>query len=70
MCIRDRDKRIATEYVNLTKQWLAANNIAANVEFSWGACEMKVPHLADVVVVNTLSLIHILQLQAIVNVLL
>ncbi len=48
-----QDKRIATEYVNLTKQWLAANNIAANVEFSWGACEMKVPHLADVVVVNT-----------------
>jgi len=46
-------KRISTEYVNLTKQWLAKNGVSAQVEFSWGACEVKVPHLADAIVVNT-----------------
>lgn len=46
-------KRISTEYVNLTKQWLAKNGVTAHVEFSWGACEVKVPYLADAIVVNT-----------------
>ncbi|MHB1457897.1 MAG: ATP phosphoribosyltransferase [Armatimonadota bacterium] len=46
-------KRISTEYVNLTKRWLESNGVTAQVEFSWGACEMKVPHLADAIVVNT-----------------
>lgn len=46
-------KRISTEYVNLTKRWLESNGVTANVEFSWGACEMKVPHLADAIIVNT-----------------
>jgi ATP phosphoribosyltransferase len=46
-------KRISTEYVNLTKRWLEKNGVTANVEFSWGACEMKVPHLADAIIVNT-----------------
>lgn len=46
-------KRIATEYVELTKMWLASYEVDAQVEFSWGACEMKVPALADAVVVNT-----------------
>lgn len=46
-------KRIATEYMNLTKRWLEQNGVTANVEFSWGACEMKVPQLADAIVVNT-----------------
>lgn len=46
-------KRIATEYVDLTKMWLATHEVDAQVEFSWGACEMKVPNLADAVVVNT-----------------
>lgn len=46
-------KRIATEYMNLTKRWLEQNGVTANVEFSWGACEMKVPELADAIVVNT-----------------
>lgn len=46
-------KRISTEYVRLTERWLARNGVQATVEFSWGACEMKVPHLADAVVVNT-----------------
>jgi ATP phosphoribosyltransferase len=46
-------KRIATEYVNLTKRWLENNGVSAHVEFSWGACEVKVPELADAIVVNT-----------------
>ncbi len=46
-------KRIATEYMNLTTRWLSENGVTANVEFSWGACEMKVPELADAIVVNT-----------------
>jgi ATP phosphoribosyltransferase len=48
-----RGKRISTEYVNLTKRWLENNGVSAHVEFSWGACEVKVPHLADAIVVNT-----------------
>jgi len=46
-------KRISTEYVNLTKKWLERNGVSAQVEFSWGACEVKVPFLADAIVVNT-----------------
>jgi len=39
--------------VNLTKRWLAEHGVSAHVEFSWGACEVKVPYLADAIVVNT-----------------
>lgn len=46
-------KRVSTEYVNLTKRWLESNGVTAHVEFSWGACEMKVPYLADAIIVNT-----------------
>ena len=47
-------KRIATEYVRLTERYLAANGVTdARVEFSWGADEVKVPVLADAIVVNT-----------------
>jgi ATP phosphoribosyltransferase len=47
-------KRIATEYVRLTERYLAAHGITdAHVEFSWGADEVKVPVLADAIVVNT-----------------
>jgi ATP phosphoribosyltransferase len=47
-------KRIATEYVRLTERYLAQHGVKdATVEFSWGACEMKVPVLADAIVVNT-----------------
>ena len=46
-------KRIATEYVRLTERYLARNQVEAVVEFSWGACEVKVPDLADAIVVNT-----------------
>jgi ATP phosphoribosyltransferase len=49
--IRDlRGKRIATEVVNLTRRWLAKHEVEANVEFSWGATEVKPPRLADAIV--------------------
>lgn len=35
-------KRIATELVNVTKDYLAKHNVKADVEFSWGATEVKV----------------------------
>ena len=34
-------KRIATEVVNLTTDWLKGHGVTANVEFSWGATEVK-----------------------------
>jgi len=43
-------KRIATEAVNLTKDYLKMNNVNAIVEFSWGATEVKPPRLADAIV--------------------
>lgn len=43
-------KRIATEAVGLTKRYLAANGIEAEVEFSWGATEVKAPELVDAIV--------------------
>lgn len=48
-----QDLRIATEYVRLTERYLAENDTQAHVEFSWGACEVKVPTLVDAIVVNT-----------------
>ncbi len=35
-------KQIATELVNVTKRFLKKHNIKADVEFSWGATEVKV----------------------------
>ena len=43
-------KRIATEAVNLTKEYLRKNKVTAKVEFSWGATEVKPPQLADAIV--------------------
>ncbi len=43
-------KRIATEVVNLTNRWLASHGVTAQVEFSWGATEVKPPKLADAIV--------------------
>ena len=43
-------KRIATEAVGLTKRYLAANGVTAEVEFSWGATEVKAPELVDAIV--------------------
>jgi ATP phosphoribosyltransferase len=45
-----RGKRIATEAVNLTKQFLKKHKVRADVEFSWGATEVKVPELVDAIV--------------------
>ncbi len=42
-------KRIATELVNVTKKYLADNQVNADVEFSWGATEIKVPDLVDAI---------------------
>ncbi len=43
-------KRIATEAVGLTQQFLKDNGVEAKVEFSWGATEVKAPKLADAIV--------------------
>lgn len=43
-------KRIATEAVELTRSYLAKHGVEANVEFSWGATEVKPPQLADAIV--------------------
>lgn len=43
-------KRIATEIVNITRKWLASHGVTAQVEFSWGATEVKPPKLADAIV--------------------
>ncbi len=43
-------KRIATEAVGLTNSFLARHGVTANVEFSWGATEVKPPKLADAIV--------------------
>jgi ATP phosphoribosyltransferase len=43
-------RRIATEAVGMTKRFLAKHGVKANVEFSWGATEVKPPILADAIV--------------------
>ena len=49
--VRDLEgKIIATELVQTTNRYLAANNVRAKVEFSWGATEVKPPVLADAIV--------------------
>ncbi|MSS70605.1 MAG: ATP phosphoribosyltransferase [Candidatus Latescibacteria bacterium] len=50
-----RGKRIATELVNATKQFLTSKGIEAEVEYSWGSTEAKVriPGLADAIADGT-----------------
>jgi ATP phosphoribosyltransferase len=43
-------KRIATEGVGITRRYLEERGINAEVEFSWGATEVKVPDLVDAIV--------------------
>ena len=43
-------KRIATEVMNLTKRWLKKHGVKAEVEFSWGATEVKARELVDAIV--------------------
>ncbi|MBI4368037.1 MAG: ATP phosphoribosyltransferase [Candidatus Omnitrophica bacterium] len=46
-------KKIATELVNVTKRYLVIKKVKAEVEFSWGATEVKPPRLADAIVEAT-----------------
>ena len=43
-------KRVATEAVGLTKEFFRRRGVSAEVEFSWGATEVKVPDLVDAIV--------------------
>ncbi len=43
-------KRVATELVGFTKKYLKSKGVKAEVDFSWGATEVKPPYLADAIV--------------------
>lgn len=50
-CLQDLNgKTIATELVSSTRRYLEENGVKAEVEFSWGATEVKVPELVDAIV--------------------
>jgi len=44
---------VATELVKVTEAWFARQGVGVNVEFSWGATEVKPPMLADAIVEAT-----------------
>lgn len=46
-------KRIATELVSATRRYLARHGVSAEVEYSWGATEIKAPQLVDAIVEGT-----------------
>ena len=46
-------KRVATELVHVTKRYFEEHGVNVNVEFSWGATEVKVPELVDAIVEGT-----------------
>lgn len=49
-CVQDlQGKKIATELVNVTKNFLHSHHVQATVEFSWGATEVKPPELVDAI---------------------
>ncbi|MBL8068669.1 MAG: ATP phosphoribosyltransferase [Armatimonadetes bacterium] len=48
-----KGKTVATEYMRLTQRFFAERGVDVRVEFSWGACEVKVPDLVEAIVVNT-----------------
>ena len=43
-------KIVATELVNVTRNYFASRGVQVRVEFSWGATEIKPPMLADAIV--------------------
>lgn len=43
-------KRVSTELVKVTKKFFKDRGVKCDVEFSWGATEVKVPDLADAIV--------------------
>jgi ATP phosphoribosyltransferase len=45
-----KGKRIATELVNTTKSYFKKLKVPVDIEFSWGATEMKPPRLVDAIV--------------------
>ena len=45
-----KGKRISTEALGIVNRYLKANGVKANVEFSWGATEVKAPELVDAIV--------------------
>ena len=45
-----KGRRIATEAVGIVNRYLKANGVKADVEFSWGATEVKAPELVDAIV--------------------
>ncbi|MDE3155869.1 MAG: ATP phosphoribosyltransferase [Acidobacteriota bacterium] len=48
-----KGKTIATELVRVTRAWFDQKNVPVDVEFSWGATEVKPPVLADAIVEAT-----------------
>ncbi|MCH2582178.1 MAG: ATP phosphoribosyltransferase [Planctomycetes bacterium] len=49
--VRDLEgKHIASEAVKMTQNYLEKNGVKAEVEFSWGATEVKTPDLVDAIV--------------------
>lgn len=53
-CVQDLEgKRIATELVQATRRYLRGHGVSAEVEFSWGATEVKAPLLVDAIVEGT-----------------
>ncbi len=62
-------KRIATEAVGMTRRFLEQHGVEADMEFSWGATEVKPPILADAIVdvsetgsslrANNLKIMHV-----------
>lgn len=50
-CAKDlQGKRIATEAVGIARRYLEQHGVEAEVEFSWGATEVKAPELVDAIV--------------------
>lgn len=43
-------KRVATEAIAITKRFFEKSGVNAEIEFSWGATEVKVPDLVDAIV--------------------
>lgn len=49
-----KGRKVASEYVRLARRYFDEKGVAdVDVEFSWGADEVKVPGLVDAIVVNT-----------------
>ncbi len=45
-----RGKRVATELVNVTRRYFEQREVEVEIQFSWGATEVKPPELADAIV--------------------